>query len=178
MILRRMVGFCLLVLTVCGLVLGCAGSNDSGNSSREDSDELIYAWHSAYADSDSVVVFDVGVMGCMCAEYDYFLIGWSEFDDQFVCIDELINVLRLADQDGILLCDCRKSDSDSLESVIDSIDELTGHPGLKVNLIREIYLDGDEIIPRMRSLFRDNEDFIVFEASQRVRYNTGFGPSI
>lgn len=118
--------------------------------------------------TDNLVVFDVAVNGCMCDEYDYFLIRWSEFDAPLINVDSLIEVLWFGDTQGLLLCDCSKGRGEGLKSVIKEINRLEDEPGLRINLVRKVYLDGDEVIPKVKRLFSDFRSDIVGEARFRV----------
>jgi len=118
--------------------------------------------------TDNRVIFDISVYGCMCSEYDYFLIRWSEFDAPLINVDTLIEVLRFGDTQGWLLCDCSKGRGEGLKSVIKEIKPLTDELGLRINLVRKVYLDGDQVIPKARELFSSFRGDIAGEANIEV----------
>ena len=136
------------------LVTGCTG-NDQNASAEQ---------------INKHVEFDVGVDGCMCAEYDYFLVRWDEEDTSFVNVDGVIGVLYLGDNNGVLLCDCREGKDKDLVSVIDEIVPLENQPGLMVKLVRKIYLDGYDVIPSIRALFNKNKESLVFDGASYEVY--------
>lgn len=138
-------------------MVGCGG-NDRNEVQKDPSNETAGAQATA---GDSLVMFDVSVEGCMCTDYDYFLVRWSGSDNAFVNVAGLESVLRYGDENGLLLCDCHEGDGVGLKSMIKEIVALEDGPGLRINLVQKVYLDGDQVIPKVSKLFQQYQYYFV-----------------
>lgn len=104
------------------------------------------------------VTFYLKISDCSCAQYSSFHLLWTSVHAT-VDVPGLIGLLKLADTQGLLLCDCRHSDGERYSSVIKEIEQLpedTG-PGLNIILTRTVYLTWDDISVNLREVLEAND---------------------
>lgn len=122
------------------------------------------------AQPSSEVEFLLRISDCACMKYSSFLLLWETNSGATVDLPDLIGLLKDADTQGLLLCDCRHSDGERYSSVIGEIEQLpegTG-PGLNIILTRTVYLTWDDISVNLQEVLNAN-DWVTTAKTVTVR---------
>ena len=145
-------------------IFGCSAEEHTGEAAKA----RIANWEASQSYKDDsneyqVVSFDLYISGCSCSKRSNFNLTW----DAPLNTDVLIEILEQADQNGLLICDCREGDGSGIEAIVDSIDPVfvDGNPGVQIKLKKEVWLTKGEIASKLHDVFNEHKYELFEEGS-------------
>lgn len=108
-------------------------------------------------DGSMTAELNIHISGCSCQEYSEFEITWDEEDLSLINVPALMAALVSADSSGAFLCDCSHGEGEKYESVVQEITPRDDGTGIRLTLIKKVWLDYGDVAPNLRDVLDANK---------------------